>query len=248
MKRLLALAAAMSLLFSLSFAENIDLSKYTTDELYALQERIARELSLRGAAKPGWFDYGIGAMLPKPLSKDGTELKTGDYVYNDDTYFLAQIEGASKDDFVYYISAAAARGFTIEANRGDITYDAYNERGYHISVMYLGEAGVSIDADAPKVAGTLSWPKSAMASLLPVPDSSTGSVSLDTSYGFAAYVSYTKEQYEAYVDACADSGFTVDYMRGDAYYYAYNADGYYLSLLYEGFNTMFVRIDEPAAK
>ncbi len=248
MKRLPAFAAAILLLFSLSLAENIDLSKYTTDELYALQERIARELRLRNAAEPGWFDYGIGAMLPKPASKDGKELKTGDFVFNDDTYFLAQIEDASKDDFVYYISAAAARGFTIEANRGDISYDAYNERGYHISIMYLGEDGVSVDADAPKITGTLSWPKSAIASLLPVPDSGTGSVSLEASYGFAAYVSYTREQYEAYVDACADRGFTVDYQKGDAYYYAYNADGYYLSLLYEGFNTMFVRIDEPTAR
>lgn len=248
MKRLPAFAAAILLLFSLSLAENIDLSKYTTDELYALQERIARELRLRNAAEPGWFDYGIGAMLPKPASKDGKELKTGDFVFNDDTYFLAQIEDASKDDFVYYISAAAARGFTIEANRGDISYDAYNERGYHISIMYLGEAGVSVDADAPKITGTLSWPKSAIASLLPVPDSGTGSVLWDASYCFAAYVSYTKEQYDAYVDACAGSGFTVDYRKSDTYYDAYNADGYHLSLSYEGFNTMFVRIDEPAAK
>ncbi len=54
----------------------------------------------------------------------------------------------------------------------------------------------------------------------------------------------TKEEYEEYVTDCSYYGFDIDYDKGENYYRAYNEDGYYLSLSYEGNNIMMVRIDE----
>ena len=55
----------------------------------------------------------------------------------------------------------------------------------------------------------------------------------------------SKEEYDEYVTDCSDYGFDIDYDKGENYYRAYNEDGYYLSLSYEGNNIMMVRIDEP---
>ena len=55
----------------------------------------------------------------------------------------------------------------------------------------------------------------------------------------------TREEYEEYVTGCSYYGFDVDYDKGENYYRAYNEDGYYLSLSYEGNNIMLIRIDEP---
>lgn len=42
----------------------------------------------------------------------------------------------------------------------------------------------------------------------------------------------TEADFNAYVDACQENGFKEDYSRGDDYYYAYNSDGYHVSLNY----------------
>ena len=55
----------------------------------------------------------------------------------------------------------------------------------------------------------------------------------------------TREEYEEYVTDCFYYGFDVDYDKGENYYRAYNEDGYYLSLSYEGNNIMLIRLDEP---
>ena len=81
---------------------------------------------------------------------------------------------------------------------------------------------------------------------MPVPQSNIGKVEWEADYGFVIYVGNTTvDDFNAYVDACIEKGFDVDYRRGDTYYYADNAEGYHVSVKYEGFNTMFVRIDKP---
>ena len=55
----------------------------------------------------------------------------------------------------------------------------------------------------------------------------------------------TQADYDKYVTACSDKGFTIDYDKGEKYYSADNADGYHLSLSYEGNNIMLVSVDEP---
>lgn len=82
--------------------------------------------------------------------------------------------------------------------------------------------------------------------LLPEPSSTTGKFNYEHDKNFSVYVGdTTREEYEEYVTDCSYYGFDVDYDKGENYYRAYNEDGYYLSLSYEGNNIMLIRIDEP---
>lgn len=197
-----------------------------------------------GCAEEMWYDYGVGSHIPKIELDSGKEPST-EFVINTDSSLYMQVKKTTDNDYKNYENMLKENGFTIDAEQTMISYEAYNEDGYHVNIIKAGDV-ISVDADAPKAVGTLKWPRSEIAQLLPVPESTTGNVLWEATYGFVAYVGDTdKESYGNYVDQCMDAGFTVDYRKGDSYYYAGNSDGYKLSLKYEGFNTMFVRIDEP---
>lgn len=92
----------------------------------------------------------------------------------------------------------------------------------------------------------IQWPQSEIATLLPQPKSNKGKIEWEADYGFVIYIGETsKEDYNDYVKACEDKGFTVDYNKGDDYFYADNEDGYHVNLRYENDDIMFIRIDQP---
>ena len=90
---------------------------------------------------------------------------------------------------------------------------------------------------------TFTWPESELTAQIPTPswadDSArTGKTTLegelrhDSSSYFSCYVAASAEEYEEYVDACAEAGFTVGYSRDSDSYSAQNEAGYELWLRY----------------
>ena len=187
-----------------------------------------------------WPTSGITTVLPQPKSNKGNIIDSKDS-------FFINVYKTSEEDFQAYIEACIEKGFTIDAERDSMSYDAYNEEGYKLGILYFkSNQDMQVDLDAPKVVGEFKWPTSEIAGLMPVPQSNIGKVEWEADYGFVIYVGNTTvDDFNAYVDACIEKGFDVDYRRGDTYYYADNAEGYHVSVKYEGFNTMFVRIDKP---
>ena len=53
------------------------------------------------------------------------------------------------------------------------------------------------------------------------------------------------DDYHDYVDECSANGFSVDYDKGDKYYYADNEDGYHISVKYQGNNVISIEIEKP---
>lgn len=188
-----------------------------------------------------WEDMKLHELLPKPDSNRG-EVHT-----NSERELWVDVSNISEAQYNGYIDACKEKGFTVDAENSSISYEAYNSDGYKLDLTYYkSNKELSINLEAPMEMGTLNWPKSDIAALLPVPESTTGTVEWEASYGFVVYVGNTPiEKFNAYADLCSEMGFSVDYRRGDDYYYADNIDGYHLSLRYEGNNILFVRIDEP---
>lgn len=156
----------------------------------------------------------------------------------------------SQEDFKAYVEECINAGFNVDAITTDDYYTADNDAGYSLNIFY--EDGkvmsITIDGAVSLTFGDLEWPKSDIAGLLPVPKSTIGHIEWEASYGFVINVGETSsEEYKAYVDACVDNGFDVDFREGDDFYYANNENGYHLSLKYEetGDNIMWIRIDEP---
>lgn len=76
-----------------------------------------------------------------------------------------------------------------------------------------------------------------------MPTSTVGKVSTDTENGCYIYVGETSiDDFNAYADECSNSGFSIDYERGDKFYNAKDEAGNKLSLSYQGNNVMIIQI------
>lgn len=115
-----------------------------------------------------------------------------------------------------------------------------------VCVCVFVARGCGNSRNSQKEYDELIWPDSELVSLLPMPESNVGRISLETVSRFSVYVGETsKQQYNDYVSACIDSGFNVDYSRSDNYYSADNIEGYSLSIHYQSEDTMYISINAP---
>ena len=94
---------------------------------------------------------------------------------------------------------------------------------------------------------TFTWPDTGLSQQLPKPAQTTGKVLKDNQAGFSAEVSCSSEdEFNEYVKACEDAGFTVDSTGGSHSFRAYNEEGYYLDLFYyTSYYYMSIDLDPP---
>ena len=183
-----------------------------------------------------WSKIELRDQLPEPPSNRGTLFE------NSDEEFWVSLDGVSDDQYNDYLDACVDKGFTVDADKSSYSYKAYNADGYSLDMSHIGD-GLSITLKAPMNFGSITWPSSTVGNMLPAPKSTTGKFSYEHDDSFFVYVSETsKADYDQYVADCSANGFNIDYDKGDTYYRADNADGYHISLKYEGNNIMAVEI------
>lgn len=186
-----------------------------------------------------WKDVELIGVIPAPPTRSGTVYE------NSDEELDASLENVSDKQYNNYLKECVDKGFDVDADKSSGSYKAYNKEGYSLNMDHYGEY-LHITLKAPRDFGTIKWPLSTAGGLLPIPESTTGEFSYEYEDSFFVYVAETsKDAYVAYVADCADSGFDVDYNKGDTYYYAKNADGWSISLRYEGNSVMSICIDAP---
>lgn len=180
-------------------------------------------------------DSGLGALLPTP------SFGTTEIAFESDEEIKVKLAGATQDNYKNYTETCKNFGFTEDADEQETQYEAYNTDGYRLILQYSTSDGGSVSAIlyAPLEMNPVSWPTVGLATLIPAPESTVGSITSDTSEFFHAYVGETDlDAFNQYVKACQDAGFTKDYISSDGYYWAYDEHGVHLEVSYQGFNTM----------
>ncbi len=189
--------------------------------------------------KYAWNEVVLADMLPKPKSP------YGEIISNSEDYLSLDVTKTSEEQYGKYIEDCKNKGFTIDAETTGSFFCAYNDKGYKLSLSYYDNK-MHIGLDAAMELGTLTWSDSEMAKLLPVPKSTIGNIRQDDEKGFVAYIGETTiDEYNAYVEACEDKGFTVDANKTEKLYSAKNEDAYKLSVEYKGNNMIYISVDEP---
>lgn len=193
------------------------------------------------AEKFAWADILLADVIPEPKSH------LGEILSNSEEHLSLNVYKTSVGDYSKYVDACEEKNFTVEVDRSELSYYAYNADGYKLSLYYdENDSKMSISVDAAEEYGTLVWPDSVIASMLPVPRSTTGEITQDDENGVAAYVSNTPiEEFNAYVEACSDAGFNIDASDYDESYSAENSEGYKLSVSYQGNGVISISVDEP---
>lgn len=95
------------------------------------------------------------------------------------------------------------------------------------------------DIPGAKAFDTFEWPTFGAVTRIPVADwSNRGLILCDSENTFWVQVGYsTKDNYDNYVKACRDAGFTEDYYSVAGYiYYGANTDGYFVQATYNQYD------------
>ncbi len=185
-----------------------------------------------------WNDFELSYLLPEPESNKGRLLT------DTENNFSIYICKSSKDEYDTYVDECKNKGFTIESEKTDSNYTAYNEDGYKIALWYdEADKEYHIDLSAQEEMTELEWPSRGVGSLLPDPYESIGKIVRDESNYFSVIVGeMDKDDFKYYVEECEDEGFTVDYSKTDEYFSAKNKEGYSLTVKYTGFNTVEITL------
>ena len=192
-------------------------------------------------AKFNWNEAVLADVVPKPSSS------YGEITYNSENNLSVVVKKVSPKEFLAYIEDCKNKGFTIDAEKSESGFRAFNKEGYELTITYYEDSKtMDIDICTAMELGTLSWPNSEMAKLLPVPKSTVGNIVDDTENGFSAYVGKTSiEDYKTYVSECEKMGFTIDAVKEEKHFYAKNDSSFKLTVDYEGNNVILITIDEP---
>lgn len=110
-------------------------------------------------------------------------------------------------------------------------------------VILVGFVALVSGEDAEKIV----WDDMVLGQMLPEPEGNKGRIWNNSSEELHVDINkITEVQYESYVQACKDNGFTVDSAKDSYSYTAYNAEGYKLYVNYSSYSTeMGVELDVP---
>ncbi len=150
-----------------------------------------------------------------------------------------------------FVENCKTMGYTIESTENEEDYLAFNQDGYKLSLHYsiLHDGEVDIEINAPKQLSEFVFPDSDLAKLIPVPKSNIGEIADNSENRLLIYVGkMPKESYNAYIDECAEKGFTIDLEKSENSYNAKNADGFKLYVTYNGNENIEISLYAPEKK
>lgn len=203
---------------------------------------ITASVSGNKSEKIKWDDMILSEQLPVPPKNKGEiHENTAEKLWVD-------INKISDKQYNDYTEACKAKGFTVDPESDSTSYGAYNSEGYKLSLSHYGsEDEMKIELEKPIEMSSITWPTSKAGKQLPAPKSTKGKFTHENDDGFNVYIGNTsKDDYNSYVKACSDKGFTVNYDKGDSFYNADNSAGWHVSIKYEGNNIMSIDIDAPS--
>lgn len=203
---------------------------------------VISSISINKSEKIKWDDMILSEQLPEPPKNKGEiHENTAEKLWVD-------INKISDKQYKDYIEACKAKGFTVDPESDSMSYGAYNAEGYKLSLSHYGsEDEMKIELEKPIEMSSITWPTSKAGKQLPAPKSTKGKFTHENDDGFNVYIGNTsKDDYNSYVKACSDKGFTVNYDKGDSFYNADNSAGWHVSIKYEGNNIMSIDIDAPS--
>ena len=187
-----------------------------------------------------WPTSGLNSILPQPKSNKGS--------INDSTnYFHITVHNTDEQDYVDYVDACVANGFTVDEKRTSSDFTAYNEEGYKLSTEFnKNSKSMRISLDAPEKMKEIDWSNYSLIELIPKPKSNLGKIINDSSDYFTVDIAETTESdFQEYISTCYEYGFSNKTSTTDTVFQGYNSDGFHIYVRYEGFNIMYLSISAP---
>lgn len=192
--------------------------------------------------KLNWEEIELNEFIPEP------EKPFGKITFNRSDLATIEISKLTKKEYKDYVQKCIDKGYTIdlEYKLWDTAYGAFNEEGYSIYIIYREseeEMGITLRTPKKNEMKEIEWSTNGLGAMLPKPKSNLGNISWNNSETFIADIGNTTiNDYNEYVKACEDKGFTNNYSKSDKSYSATNSEGYKLHLMYLGSNVIQISL------
>ena len=187
-----------------------------------------------------WDKHSISAILPNPKSDKGL------YKIENDEKTIVIVGNVSADNFIEYLNECIKSGFTVNSEKNDNNYSAYNQTGYNLNLSYnSGNKEMTISLNNPMEFSEITFPSTGVSTILPLPKSKSGSISSNYDWAFSVYIENMSESdYKAYVQECVDAGFVKDSSDyGDSYWADYEKDDdICINISYKGNDVVYIDI------
>lgn len=134
MKKLIAVIAALALLFAVAVAESVDLSAMTFEELAQLQKAIIQEMQSRDEFKSVWVPQGVytvGEDIPAGVYSFSSNSRAAIEIYSGDPSDIANYRGMytlGKDEVV--AKYELKDGYYVEIKYDPILFETYTGLGF----------------------------------------------------------------------------------------------------------------------
>lgn len=176
-----------------------------------------------------WPSSRLSELIPPPKSQLG-EIRN-----DNDTTFSMLIGRTTIEEFDAYVEECKKRGFTFEQYRSIGSFNAYNEDGTFIKLMYIERTKeFYLDIEALPEMKEYYWNTKGIAGMLPKPKSTLGFIENESSTHFNIIIGQVdRAAYVDYVAECIDAGFNIDIVDYDDRFSAMNSDGYDLTVTRE---------------
>lgn len=191
-----------------------------------------RMLTVKTRDHLAWPATDLAARIPE------ADAKYGSVNYSTDDELSITAEDYDEAKFQDYVRACKEKGFTVDAENQTSSYSAADSEGYVLELEYYSD-DMHIRLNAPADYSEFTWPISDLASLLPAPPVSRGSIETDTSDTLRILIpDMDRDSFRSYAAEVKNAGFDQDYTSDEDYFTGTSPAGAEVTLRRETGNVM----------
>lgn len=180
--------------------------------------------------KVDWNIFVMGDKIPQP---DSNRIKIHENTENE---LWIEVHNIKQEEYYHYVVSCKEFGYNVETRDRDTYYSAYNEVGYYLDLGYYDKE-LDIHLKAPTKAETIFWQEHHVFSILPKPQSTSGTFITENEETNQIIVSnVSKDDFEAYYTSCKEAGFIIDASTTEESYESYDENGNKIRLSYNSGN------------
>lgn len=225
------------------FAVVFSIVVFTVLSIINTQENNSSSLTPESSeARFNWSDAVlVSAGLPDPSTDKG------EITVNTAEELTVRLDGINAGTFNSYVSDCENKGYTVDPEKSDVTYSAFNSEGYRVSITFDPNGStMSIDVTSPPTLNNIKWPDTPLGDLLPKPEYKNGCINESSEDLLSMDLGdMSADKYKDYVAQIKKAGYVYNEDESERHYSAENEDGYRITADYKGNNIISVSIGVP---
>lgn len=159
-----------------------------------------------------------------------------------------EINDINTEEQQKYIEECKKVGYTIDAISNTDSYTGFSQNGFKLETK-TEENKLTVLLIAPMKMTDVKFKEDGLYKLIPEVATSKGNIVTDEKNTLEVYFAdMPKDKYLSYVNTCIEKGFNRNVEKTDVTYKGQNKEDYIITVKYEGFNQIYIKVEAPVYK